>query len=194
MSLIVCNVSLSKDRLAINLIFLFLTCVSCCCLSYWACIVVFEERPSNNTPTHHCCIPCVVTVCCCLQYCCHCCVVIVVSSVNFGERLGSSTPVHYRSIRCSGEEDRLTDCPGISTGTASCSHTQDAYIVCRPSSGRISCKLHQVFCTSCPWDILPVILLVFTYSFTIVLLSSIPHSTVTSKLLFETLHCSTPLF
>ena len=73
-------------------------------------------------------------------------VVIVVSSVNFGERLDSSTPIHYRSVRCSGEEDRLTDCPGISTATASCSHTQDVYIVCRPSSGRISRKLYQVFC------------------------------------------------
>ena len=67
-----------------------------------------------------------------------------VSSVPSSERADSSIPIHYRSIRCTGEEDRLTDCPGISTTTVSCSHTWDAYIVCRPSSGRISRKFHHL--------------------------------------------------
>ena len=126
-----------------NMIFLFLTCVVAV-VTYWACIVVFEEGPSDNLPptttVYH-----VLSLFVVVYNTPHS-VVIVVSSVNFGERLDSSTPIHYRSVRCSGEEDRLTDCPGISTATASCLHTQDVYIVCRASSGRISRKLYQVFC------------------------------------------------
>ena len=64
----------------------------------------------------------------------------VVSSVDFIERPSSSTPIHYRSVRCLGEENRLTDCQDISETTTSCSHNQDAYIVCRPSSFAISRK------------------------------------------------------
>ena len=64
----------------------------------------------------------------------------VVSRVDFTERPSSSTPIHYRSVRCLGEENRLLDCPGISEITTSCSHNQDAYIVCRPSSFDISRK------------------------------------------------------
>ena len=64
-------------------------------------------------------------------------------SVDSSERPSSNTPIHYRSVHCSGEEDGLIDCPDISTATASCSHAQDAYIVCRPLSGGISRKLHQ---------------------------------------------------
>ena len=65
---------------------------------------------------------------------------VVVSRVDFFERPSSSTPIHYRSVRCLGEENRLLDCPGISEITTSCSHNQDAYIVCRPSSFDISRK------------------------------------------------------
>ena len=60
---------------------------------------------------------------------------IVVSSVPSSERADNSTPIHYHSVRCSGEEESLIDCSGIYTATASCSHSQDAYIECRPLSG-----------------------------------------------------------
>ena len=63
--------------------------------------------------------------------------------MNFYERANSSIPIHYRSVRCLGEERNLTDCPGISEITTSCSHNQDAYIVCRPSSFDISRKSHS---------------------------------------------------
>jgi len=64
----------------------------------------------------------------------------VVSSVDLNERAGSSISIHYRSVRCLGEERNLTDCPGISEMTTSCSHNQDAYIVCRPRTFSISRK------------------------------------------------------
>ena len=73
--------------------------------------------------------------------------IVFFSSVDSSERPSSNTPIHYRSVHCSGEEDGLIDCPDISTATAPCSHAQDAYIVCRPLSGGISRKLHQEFIT-----------------------------------------------
>jgi len=66
----------------------------------------------------------------------------VVSSVDINERAGSSIPIHYHSVCCLGEERNLTDCPGISEITISCSHNQDAYIVCRPQTLSISRKSH----------------------------------------------------
>ena len=113
----------------------------------------------------------------------------------FSERVGNSTPIHYRSVRCSGEEDRLTDCPGISTATASCLHTQDVYIVCRPSSGRISRKLYQVFCHGI---FVPMISYLPSYWCSHIAsplcFSPIPHSIVTSKLCLKHFIAAHPFF
>ena len=69
----------------------------------------------------------------------------VVSSVDLDERAASSIPIHYRFVHCLGEERNLTDCPGISEITTTCSHNQDAYIVCRPQTLSISRKSHFHF-------------------------------------------------
>ena len=85
-----------------------------------------------------------------LSHCTHCvqweCVqwessiattVFVIHSVPSEKReRNNSVPIHYGSVRCSGEQDSLLECP-LSENTDQCTHDQDAAIVCR--RGR-SCK------------------------------------------------------
>ena len=94
----------------------------------------------------------------------------VVSRVDFNQRPSSSTPIHYHSVRCLGEENHLTDCPGISEITSSCTHFLDAHIVCRPQTFTISRKsLSDVLIYHC-----------MLFSVLVVLVVQLPCSSVVS--------------
>ena len=48
----------------------------------------------------------------------------------FGQ--GTAHPIHLTELRCTGDEDNLLNCPGADTPVVTCTHQNDAGVVCIP--------------------------------------------------------------
>lgn len=61
---------------------------------------------------------------------------VATSLASFGEGTG---PIALNAVGCTGNEERLLDCPSSSIG--SCTHAKDAGVICHSRTGMQICKI-----------------------------------------------------
>ena len=59
-----------------------------------------------------------------------------VQVVYFGQFGGSNGKIWLNNVRCSGNETSLLDCPHSGWGNTSCTHANDAGVVCSQAPGK----------------------------------------------------------
>ena len=51
---------------------------------------------------------------------------------QYGSSAQGAGPIVLYNVQCTGEEQRLLECPGSALDVDSCSHTEDAGVTCLP--------------------------------------------------------------